>query len=174
MDTGPIPNPSNRNEFIKAIAAFSFMLALCMVFAMISKIPWFFLSIMPILAFVVFYFIGWEPQYISRPHHVEILDDGIVLHMRYGKGKKFVRYQDILWVSLPAMDPITNEPIYPDGYIGLGSRFGDAHHINYSLVVQIRDRYHSKFRESLPKAYAEWLQKEQGAQADPALRQREH
>lgn len=161
MDIELMPNPSNRNEFGKVIAGTVFMISVSTILIILSKNPWLLLFILPILIFIFFYFFGWEPQYISRPHHIEILDDGVVLHMRYGKGKIFVRYEDILWVSLPATDPKTNEPIYPDSYIGLGSRLGGAHLINWPLAVKIRERYESKLGVSLPKGYNERIQKKQ-------------
>jgi len=145
-------NPSNKMDFFKGcLSSIIIIIVLGSIVILFPlKYEWIILIITLAIAFAPFY-IGWERQYISRPHHIEILNDGIFLYFRYGKGKKFVRYEQIKWIDVLDPNHIKSQKSdNSDGYIGLGNKLSDIHPVIWPLAIQIRDRYRLKMGVNPP------------------------
>ena len=121
-----------------------------------TPIPEVIIVVGTMIALIIFY-VGWEREYIIRPKYVEILEDGVALHMRFGQGKKFVRYEQIKWLSLCGSDQsIVHRFGDPDGYIGLGNKMKDIHPIVHPLAIQVRDAYGRKLGKWPPQQNPDW------------------
>lgn len=121
-----------------------------------TPIPWVIIAVGTLLAFTIFY-VGWEREYLIRPKCVEVLEDGIIIHMRYGQGKKHVRYEQIKWLSVSGSDQSKLHRFGdPDGYIGLGNKMKDIHPIVHPLAMQIRDAYGRKLGRWPPHQNPDW------------------
>lgn len=122
-----------------------------------TPIPWVIITIGTLLAFTIF-FVGWEREYLIRPKYVEILEDSVILHMRYGQGKKHVQYDKIKWLSVSGSDQSKLHRFGdPDGYIGLGNKMKDIHPIVHPLAMQIRDAYGRKLGRWPPQQNPDWM-----------------
>jgi hypothetical protein len=156
MKNGGYENRTDKKDFTMMSTISIIVLLFAILGSSMSPVPIVICILGSILAFLIF-FVGWEREYIIRPRSVEIAENEIIFNMRYGRGKKVVRYEEIKWISVDAATSINYGSKDPDGYIGLGNRMRDIHPVERWLALLIRDAYIKKIGRWPPQQNPDWI-----------------
>jgi hypothetical protein len=105
--------------------------------------PWIYIIITIPISFLVFLITALWSELWTRPRKVEINDEGVVLHLRLGRGKKTVRWSDISSLAILLENPEKYDwKKGRDGFLWVGKK--KVYTLYWPIAKDLREVYLQK------------------------------